>query len=141
MRLSGKELLRTLNDYFSQTNVETEIIFMLLIPALITILVLIFFSRESTGEHDPFSVISNKDMDFIETVRLEKALETFDRDFLLSLALNFKIKPAYQVFIDKLVFESLVNNLRSELKDNQEDPDKNSKLLHLLSLQKKLFKL
>ncbi len=139
MRLSGRELLRTLNDYFSQSNYEAEIVLMLVFPILVILVFLWVFKSSSTGDKDPFSVIPAKDLDFMETVRQQKGLEEFDRDFLIDLALNNNIWPVYQLFINLEIFESVERALLNQLKEKDENPLKNRSLNHLKELKKKLF--
>jgi hypothetical protein len=139
MKLSGRELLRTLDDYFSAGNLDTEMFFLLLFPALLLIIFLFIFNRESSGNKDPFATISEKDMDFVETVRQQKGLEEFDRDFLLNLALNYSIRPVYQIFIDAEIFSSVEKELTREILDKNEDPAGNKSLKHMKHLHKKLF--
>lgn len=139
MRLSGRELIRTLNDYFSQSNFETEIVLMLVFPILLILLFLWFFKSSSTGDKDPFSVIPVKDMDFIETVRLQKGLEEFDRDFLIDLALSNNIRPVYQIFISQETFESVEKALLNQLKEKDGNASKNRSLNQLKELKKKLY--
>lgn len=139
MKLSGRELLRTINDYFSAGHFETEMFLLLLFPALLLIIFIFIFSRESTGNKDPFAAIPEKDMDFIETVRLQKGLEEFDRDFLITLALNYKIRPVYQIFIDHVTFEAIESSLVNELTEKNENLTSNKSLNQIRILRRKLF--
>jgi len=139
MRLSGKEILRTLNDYFSQGSYEADLFLMLLFP-LILIFVFIWVMRSnSTGEKDPFLVIPPKDMDFIETLRQQKGLEEFDRDFLIDLALNNNIKPVYQIFLSLESFEKIEKSITQKLKEKDQNPSADRSLNQLKSLKKRLF--
>lgn len=139
MRLSGRELLRTLNDYFSQGNFEAELFLMLLFPFVLVIVFLWIVKSNSTGEKDPFAVIPAKDMDFIETLRQQKGLEEFDRDFLIDLALNNNIKPVYQVFLSLETFEKLEKTIIQQLKEKEKKTSSDRSLSQLKSLKRKLF--
>lgn len=139
MRLSGRELLRTLNDYFSQGNYEAELFLMLLFPFVLVIVFLWIVKSNSTGEKDPFAVIPAKDMDFIETLRQQKGLEEFDRDFLIDLALNNNIKPVYQVFLSLETFEKLEKTIIQQLKEKEKNTSSDRSLSQLKSLKRKLF--
>ncbi|MBU1109433.1 MAG: hypothetical protein KKB51_22320 [Candidatus Riflebacteria bacterium] len=138
MKLSGREFLRNINDFFSQANYETEMILMFIVP--IGILIVLFFyvnSRRTSG--NPFDSIPAKDMEFIETVRLQKGLEEFDRDFLLEMAIIYHLKPEY-IFIDLEVFVKAEISLKTKILEDSLIPEKSAKFQHLLKLKDKLFK-
>lgn len=141
MKLSGHELLRTLNDYFKAGNFETEIFMLLLFPAILILLFLYIFNRESTGSSDLLQSIAEKDMEFIETVSQQKGLEEFDRDFLITLGLNNKVRPVYKVFIDQETFEDIEKMLINEVVEKGENPAANKRLTQLRLLHKRLFTL
>lgn len=137
MKMSGRELLRSISDFFSQGDYEAEIILLFILPVS-AMVIFFFFIKSRQSSANPFESIPAKDMEFIDTVRLQKGLEEFDRDFLLELALTYKAKPGY-IFIDPDVFNKVEKNLRIDLNESGEIPEENNRFKHLLKLKKKLF--
>jgi len=137
MKISGREFLRNISEFFSEGNYESEIILLLILPVS-AFVIFAFFLHSRRASANPFDSIPEKDIEFIDTVRLQKGLEEFDRDFLLELALNYKVKPGY-IFIDVEVFSKVERDFKIDLTENGEDPETNSRFKHLLKLRKKLF--
>ena len=137
MKLSGREFLRSISEFFSDTNYEAEIILMLILP-LSAVIIFLFFLNSRRSSANPFESIPAKDMEIIDTVRLQKGLEEFDRDFLLELALTYKVKPGY-IFIDPEVFLKVETGLKLKLLEDGETPENNNRFKHLLKLKKRLF--
>jgi len=137
MRISGRDFLRSLSQFFSEANYEAEIILMLILP-ISALVIFLFFLNSRRASANPFESIPAKDMEFIETARLQKGLEEFDRDFLLELALTYKVKPGY-IFIDPEVFLKVETGFRLQLLEDGETPETNNRFKHLLKLKKKLF--
>ena len=138
MKLSGREFLRSISEFFGQTNYELEMLLLLILPVILVIIFFFYVKNWRSSTH-MFESIPAKDMEFIETVRLQKGLEEFDRDFLLELALNFHVKPGY-IFIDIEVLNKAEQGLKIQLLEDGEVPEKNSRYQHLLKLKSKLFK-
>ncbi|KAF1079692.1 MAG: hypothetical protein GQF41_4007 [Candidatus Rifleibacterium amylolyticum] len=137
MRISGREFLRSLSQFFSEANYEAEIILMLILP-ISALVIFLFYLNSRRSSANPFESIPAKDMEFIDTVRLQKGLEEFDRDFLLELALSYKVKPGY-IFIDPEAFLKVETGFRLQLLEDGETPENNNRFKHLLKLKKKLF--
>ncbi|PKL47282.1 MAG: hypothetical protein CVV42_13625 [Candidatus Riflebacteria bacterium HGW-Riflebacteria-2] len=137
MKISGREFLRNLSEFFSESNYEAEIILMLILPVS-ALVIFIFFINSRRASANPFESIPAKDMEFIDSARLQKGLEEFDRDFLLELALTYKVKPGY-IFIDPEVFVRVETGFRLQLIEDGETPENNTRFKHLLKLKKKLF--
>jgi len=137
MKISGREFLRSLSEFFSEANYEAEIILMLILP-ISALVIFIFFINSRRSSANPFESIPAKDMEFIDSARLQKGLEEFDRDFLLELALTYKVKPGY-LFIDPEVFLKVETGLKLKLLEDGETPENNNRFKHLIKLKKKLF--
>lgn len=137
MKISGRDFLRNISEFFSRADYETEMLIMLLIPICV-IVAFVLFMNNRRSKADLFNNIPEKDLEFIETVRLQKGLEEFDRDFILEMALTFKAKPGY-IFIDLNVFKRVEQSLRQQLIEEGSIPEDNQKYQHLCRLQKKMF--
>ena len=136
---NAPETIKAVDRYFSQgEDYDFEIFFLLLFPAIV-ILIFLYFSRKSSNKEIELDKIPEKDMDFIEMVRLQKGLEEFDRDFLLQLSFENSVKPIYQLLIDKDVFEKVEKTLINLQKDNKTSSGSNKRLDYLRSLKFKLF--
>ncbi len=137
MKLSGRELLRSISDFFSQTNYEVEMLLLLILPfSMLVILMFYLHSRRSSA--NPFDSIPARDLEFIDTVRLQKGLEEFDRDFLLEIALTYGVRPGY-IFIDAEAFTKAEHAFKIKLLEQGDSPEKNGRYQHLLKLKGKLF--
>ncbi|MGM0599104.1 MAG: hypothetical protein ACQETH_04720 [Candidatus Rifleibacteriota bacterium] len=136
---NAPETIKAVDRYFSQGEAyELEIFFLLLFPAIV-ILIFLYFSRKSSSKEIDLDKIPEKDMDFIEMVRLQKGLEEFDRDFLLQLSFENSVKPIYQLLIDKNIFEQVEKTLISRQKEKEGNTSRNKRLNYLRSLKLKLF--
>ncbi|EKD82934.1 MAG: hypothetical protein ACD_39C00998G0004 [uncultured bacterium] len=138
MKLSGREFLRSISDFFSQTNYEVEMLLLLILP-FIMLVIFMFYLRSRRSSTALFDSIPAKDLEFIDTVRLQKGLEEFDRDFLLEIALTYGVKPGY-IFIDAEAFTKAEHAFKIKLLEQGDSPEKNGRYQHLLKLKSKLFK-
>ncbi|MEW6711310.1 MAG: hypothetical protein AB1403_15890 [Candidatus Riflebacteria bacterium] len=135
---SAQENIKYVNRYFKSGAYDFEILLVLLFPAIAIILFLILQKREAAVQAE-IERVSEKDMDFIEMVRLQKGLEEFDRDFLLQLSFENAIKPVYQIFIDKQIFEKVESFQMEKLAEMGEKVDSNKRIRYLRKLKLKLF--
>lgn len=135
---SAPENIKEVNKYFKVGAYEYEILLALLFPALL-ILVFLFVTRKGAGKALELDKIPQKDLDFIEMVRLQKGLEEFDRDFLLQLSVENAIMPLYQALIDKETFEKIETKLIDSLNDEGENANANKRVKYLRKLKMKLF--
>ncbi|GEM_PF-928055 len=135
---SAQENIKYVNRYFNSGAYDFEILLVLLFPAITIILFLLLQKREASVQA-AMEKVSDKDMDFIEMVRMQKGLEEFDRDFLMQLSFENSIKPIYQVFIDKQVFEKIESIQIEKLAERDEIPDSNKRIRYLRKLKAKLF--
>ena len=138
MKLSGREFLLNISDFFSQADYEVEMLLLLILPISMLIFFM-FYLRSRKPSANIFDSIPEQDMEFIDTVRLQKGLEEFDRDFLLETALTHGVKPGY-IFIDIEAFTKAENALKIQLLEKGETPENNGRYKHLLKLKSKLFK-
>lgn len=138
MKLSGKEVLRTLSEYFSQSQYESEILLLLILPGILLTIALLFYSSKSGGEEDAFTSIIKKDYDLLDSIRMQKGLEEFDRDFLINIAFKFSINPVHML-LDKEIFERVEISMIEKLKASGENLTSNKSLNYLKVLKKKLF--
>ncbi len=135
---SAPENIKAVNRYFKSGAYDFEILLVLLFPAIILILLLIFQRRSGSAQAE-IEKIPEKDFDFIEMVRLQKGLEEFDRDFLLQLSFEAGLKPIYQILIDKDAFEKIEEELIDSISERGERADANKRVRYLRKLKLKLF--
>ncbi|MFZ5949963.1 MAG: hypothetical protein ACOYXC_04630 [Candidatus Rifleibacteriota bacterium] len=135
---SAQDNIKHVNRYFKSGAYDFEILLVLLFPAITIILFLILQKREATVQAE-MEKVSDKDLDFIEMVRLQKGLEEFDRDFLMQLSFENSIKPVYQIFIDKQIFEKIESVQIEKLTEKGEMSDSNKRIRYLRKLKLKLF--
>lgn len=138
MKISGREFLQTLNNFFNKTDPQTETFLLLILPALIFTLVLITYKGKAAKNSDPYSSLSKKDLETIEHIRLQKGLEEFDRDFIINIAFEFSLKPT-RLLLDQSAFAIIEERLTDKLKKNGENPTQNKSLNYLKTIRKKLF--
>lgn len=135
--MTGHEFLRVLTVFFGDTRHESAIFFLVVVPFFVFFIALLFMNK-NRGSRVSFDKISEGDMQTIETIRLQKGLEAFDRDFLIELALNQNEKP-YYLLIDLGAFERAQAGFKLFLVQNGESPEANRRYKLLLKLKKKLF--
>jgi len=138
MKLSGREFLQTLNDFFNKTDPQTETFLLLILPALIFTLVLALYKGKPVKNADPYSSLSKKDIETIEHIRLQKGLEEFDRDFIINIAFDFSLKPT-RLLLDQNTFTAVEEMMIDKIKKNGENPSQNKSLTYLRTVRKKLF--
>ncbi|GAB4273192.1 MAG: hypothetical protein Kow0029_12640 [Candidatus Rifleibacteriota bacterium] len=136
---SAQENIKAVNRYFKSSEYDYEIFLALLLPSILIIAFLIIYRHESGGKALDIEKIPEKDMDFIEMVRLQKGLEEFDRDFLLQLSLENSVEPIYQILIDKDVFENIESKLIDQIAAKAESANSNKRVAYLRKLKMKLF--
>lgn len=137
MKISGHELLRNISMFFSQSEFEAEVLLMLILP-ISAVLIFVFYFNSKNSSTSSFAAIPAKDMEIIDTVRLQKGLEGFDRDFLIELALTYNAQPGH-ILIDPEVFARVENSFRLQLMEKGETPETNTRFKHLLKLKSKIF--
>lgn len=138
MKISGREFLRTLSDYFSQAQYESEIFLLLILPGIVLTIALLFYNSKSSSEKDPFASIPPKDFELLDSIRMQKGLEEFDRDFLINIAFNFSVKPTH-LLLDKDCYERVEMSMIEKLRKSGENPAANKSLNYLKTLKKRLF--
>lgn len=138
MKISGREFLRAMSDYFSQGEYETEIFLLLILPGILLTIALLFYSSKSSDDKDPFTSLPQKDFDLLDSIRMQKGLEEFDRDFLINIAFSYSIKPVHML-LDKDIFERVEQSILEKLKKTGENATSNKSLSYLKNIKKKLF--
>lgn len=129
------ELVNTISDYFNNPPwTQTDTVFALLLPGFIFMLWLFMYSNPEGSNKDPFSDISEKDMNTIKQIASQKGLSEFDRDFLVMQALSIYVKPV-TVLLDLKTFERLQKVLETR---SQKDGN-TSNLQNLQRIKSKLF--
>ncbi len=138
MTLTGREVLQALQDYFSRSNQQTETFLMLILPAFLLTLALLYVRTKPGKSVDPYFAISKQDFELLEHIRIQKGLEEFDRDFLMSVAFTWSIKPT-RMLLDPATFNRVEEMMTDKIKKSGEDPANNKSLIYLKNLRKKLF--
>lgn len=137
--MTRREFLKTLNDFFSVAQYENEIFFILMIPVLLVFIALISNYLGRSSVRPLLSSVSKKDFELIETIRLQKGIEEFDRDFLIEIALTYQINPTY-ILIDSAIYNQAVSAFKASVKESGESPVNNERCLLLEKLREKIFK-
>lgn len=138
MSLTGREVLQALQEYFSSSNQQTETFLMLILPACFLIIALLYIRIKPEKSVDPYFAISKQDFELLEHIRIQKGLEEFDRDFLMSVAFTWSIKPT-RMLLDPATFGRVEEMMTEKIKKSGEDPASNKSLIYLKNLRKKLF--
>lgn len=138
MTLTGREVLQALQDYFSSSNQQTETFLMLILPAFLLTIALLYVRTKPGKSVDPYFAISKQDFELLEHIRIQKGLEEFDRDFLMSVAFTWSIKPT-RMLLDPATFGRVEEMMTDKIKKSGEDPASNKSLIYLKNLRKKLF--
>ncbi len=140
MKITGREFLQALDEFFSKSNSTTEIFLLLILPALlISIGLLLYDVKKKKAANDPFFNMSKTDFDVLEHIRLQKGLEEFDRDFLINIAFTYSIKPT-RMLLDQSTFERIEDMMTEKLKKIGANPAENKSLEYLKNVKSKLFK-
>ena len=137
MKLSGKEFLNAINQYFNQPDYSTSF-YWLFISAIIFLVFLYFYMNKGQANKDPFEDIPEKDMELLIQISAQKGLSSFDRDFLIMQALTYYIKPS-KVLLDKETFEMIEKKLEKNSRQKGEIPDSDENLKNMKRLKTKLF--
>ncbi len=138
MVLSGREVLQALQDYFNSSNQQAETFLMLILPAFLLTIALLYVRTKPGKSVDPYFAISKQDFELLEHIRIQKGLEEFDRDFLMSVAFTWSIKPT-RMLLDPATFGRVEEMMTEKIKKSGEDPANNKSLIYLKNLRKKLF--
>ncbi|HOY68924.1 MAG TPA: hypothetical protein PLP29_18745 [Candidatus Ozemobacteraceae bacterium] len=133
-----KMMAKALRDYFSPHPYENEILILLLLPTFL-ILLWLFYSMRPAARRAGTVPASRRDLEFFETARLQKGLETFDRDLLVDLAERSGIRPIYRILLERRQFERALRRSEDEFAQGVSGaPDKKT-LDYLRRLQRRIF--
>lgn len=139
MKISGREFLQALHEFFSKSDPATETFLLLLLPGLLLSIGLVFYNnKKNKANTDPFLNVSRTDFEVIEQIRLQKGLEEFDRDFLMNIAFTYSVKPT-RMLLDRATFDRIEEMMIDKLKRIGANPSDNKTLEFLLRIKKKLF--
>ncbi len=138
MTLSGREVLQALHEYFNSSNQQAETFLMLILPALFLTIALVYVKTSPAKSADPYFSISKQDFELLEHIRIQKGLEEFDRDFLMSVAFTWSVKPT-RMLLDPATYDRIEEMMTDKIKKSGEDPAGNKSLIYLKNLRKKLF--
>ncbi|MDD3148091.1 MAG: hypothetical protein PHD82_12355 [Candidatus Riflebacteria bacterium] len=139
MKISGREFLQAINEFFSNSDPATETFLILILPGVLLSIFLVFYNNhKNKASKDPFFNVSRTDFEVIEHIRLQKGLEEFDRDFLMNIAFTYSVKPT-RMLLDQATFERIEQMMQEKLKRIGANPAENKTLEFLLRIKKKLF--
>lgn len=137
MKISGKEFLNTINQYFNQADYDTSF-YWLFFSAILFLVILYFYINRGQAYKDPFEDIPEKDMELLKQISAQKGLSSFDRDFLIMQALTFYIKPA-KILLDRETFEKVEKKMEDNNKKTGEPIDSDENIRNMKRLKAKLF--
>ncbi len=138
MKISGREFLSALSEYFSRQDFNNEIVLALIIlPVFIISLWLLLYRKPSKSTKDSFDEIPEKEMELLKQISAQKGLSSFDRDFLIMLALDYNINPS-KILLDYKTYEQIEKIMYEKAKkEGSENYDENLK--NLKKIKYKLF--
>lgn len=150
MKITGNQFLGILKDYFSGGHTTSaDIFWYLLLPGIIFTVILLIYTlwpggdngnNFRSGDEDEEDLHEEKESDFvlIDSIRLQKGLESFDRDFLVNICSENKA-DVVKVMLDKSALESLENKLWDKAVFQGLEPEKQRSVQYLRKLKKRLF--
>lgn len=137
MKISGKEFLNTINQYFNQADYDTSF-YWLFFSAILFLVILYIYINRGQAYKDPFEDIPEKDMELLKQISAQKGLSSFDRDFLIMQALTFYIKPA-KILLDRETFEKVEKKMEDNNKKTGEPIGSDENIRNMKRLKAKLF--
>ena len=137
MKISGKDFLSAINQYFNQPDYDTSC-YWLFFSAILFLVILYFYMNRGQAYRDPFEDIPEKDMELLKQISAQKGLSSFDRDFLIMQALTFYIKPA-KILLDRETFEKVEKKMEDKNKKTGEPIDSDENIRNMKRLKAKLF--
>lgn len=144
MKLSGRQIIEIIRNHFYHGDASlgaSDLFWLLLFPGILMIIFLFFYSRagkDPNSKSDEFMSLKEDDYDLFDSIRLQKGLESFDRDFILSLCQEHKIE-AVKVLLDKTLYEKLEASLSFYNLKNGIDSEKDINVSHLRKIKRKIF--
>lgn len=138
MKISGQEFLTAISEYFNRPDFSfTNIVLLFFLPLLIYIIWVVASNSRNT-QKNPFDDIPPDEMELLAQISAQKGISSFDRDFLIMLALNYYIKPT-KILLDKDTFERVLKKLEESAKKAGVQPESDEQVKNLYRLKEKLF--
>jgi len=137
-KIGYNEFAKAIREYFSPRPYENEVLLLLLLPTII-ILIWLFFSMRPASKRTAVPS-SKRDLEFFETARLQKGLESFDRDLLVDLAERANIQPIYRILLDRKLYEKALKRSEEDAAQGRPGAADRKTLDYLRRLQKSIFK-
>jgi hypothetical protein len=145
MELEGKQLLSVLKGYFNYGDPDLkplDVFWFLLLPGILLILYLLYYGVtgffKNRKQDEEFATLKEEDYELFESIRLQKGLEGYDRDFLLGLCEEFEVE-AVKVLLDAERFEALAGLHKAKLEGSGLDYLQENSGVQLRRLKKKIF--
>ncbi len=135
---SYKVFAKALRDYFSPHPWENEVLLLLLLPTIF-ILIWLFFSMRPSSKQTAVPA-SKRDLEFFEIARLQKGLESFDRDLLVDLAERADIRPVYRILLERRLYEKALRKAEEDTVQGLPGATDRKTIEYLRRLQKRIFK-
>lgn len=143
MKLSGRQVIEIIRNYFYHGDsafTASDLFWLLLFPGFLMVVFLFIYSRAGSrnDRNNEFMSLKEEDYDLFDSIRLQKGLESFDRDFILSLCQEHKVE-AVKVLLDKAVYEKLESSIIFYNLKNGVDSEKDINVAHLRKIKRKIF--
>jgi hypothetical protein len=145
MEIDGRQVLSALKGYFNYGEPDLkpmDLFWFLLLPSVILIIYLVYYALRSflqeRGNVESFTFLKEEDYELFDSIRLQKGLEGYDRDFLLGLCDEFEVE-AVKLLLDRSLFEVLVERHKAKIEGMGLDYLHENSSVQLRRLSKKLF--
>lgn len=129
------KLAKYLQEYLGTNSIDNEIFLLMVMPSVFIIIYILFqfMTASRRPKHAP------KDLEFFDSVILQKGLENADRDLLLQLADHVGIVPIYQILLEAKVFQRAFSRIHEEVLLKKSLGHLHQNIEHLRALEQKLF--
>lgn len=130
-----EKIVKALNQYFKRGEPDYAA-FVVVLSVLL--LLLLFFYISKKRKKNIKRLLSKNDLEVLEMVSSAKKISASDRDFLLAISAEQKIKPIYLPFIDQSVFIRIEKSVELSAKLKKQKSEQN-RLVNLRRIKKILF--
>ncbi len=145
MEIDGRQVLSALKNYFNYGEPDIkpfDLFWFLLLPGLVLIIYLLYYGLKGflkgDEEEERLEYLKPEDYELFDSIRLQKGLESYDRDFLIGLCEEFEVE-AIKVLLDKEIFHVLEKKHRKKIEDMGLEYLAENSGMHLRKMKKKLF--